>query len=110
MTQLVEKLSGDITSGLKAVSESNRNMISLAKKTDNILESIGTIEVLTELKPTLDNLAKNLEIQKDVLQRLNNNSALSTQQRQKNNATNKAKRPNNLTKSFFGIKGESSEG
>lgn len=110
MTQLVQKLSGDITGGLKAVSESNRNMINLAKKTDNILESIASIEVLADLKATLDNLANSLEIQKDVLQKLGNNTASPTQPLQKNNAANKSKRPNNLTKSFFGIKGENGEG
>lgn len=110
MTQLVERLSGDITGGLKAVSESNRNMISLAKKTDSILESIESIEVLAELKPTLDNLAKSLEIQKEVLQRLGNNTALSTLANQKNKSLNKSNRSTNITKSLFGIKGENGEG
>lgn len=110
MTQLVERLSGDITGGLKAVSESNRNMISLAKKTDSILESIENIEVLAELKPTLDNLAKSLEIQKDVLQRLGNNPASSKLVNQKNKSSGKSNRSNNITKSLFGIKGDNGEG
>ncbi|QUY37615.1 hypothetical protein [Acinetobacter junii] len=110
MTQLVERLSGDITGGLKAVSESNRNMISLAKKTDSILESIENIEVLAELKPTLDNLAKSLEIQKDVLQRLGNTPASSKLVNQKNKSSGKSNRSNNITKSLFGIKGDNGEG
>ena len=110
MTQLVERLSGDITGGLKAVSESNRNMISLAKKTDSIIEFIENSEVLAELKPTLDNLAKSLEIQKDVLQRLGNTPASSKLVNQKNKSSGKSNRSNNITKSLFGIKGDNGEG
>ena len=105
MTGLVNKLSGDITGGLKAVSESNRNMINLAKSTENILESIESIEVLAQLKPTLDNLANSLETQKTV-----NNSKSTFKKWQESKAEAKQKKSNIKTKYLLGIEGDNNEG
>lgn len=85
MTGLVNKLSGDITGGLKAVSESNRNMVSLAKKTDEILHavdhslkgSLNSIESVTTLKPTLENLTVSITENKGYLQTIASNTAMS---------------------------------
>ncbi len=118
MTGLVNKLSGDITGGLKAVSESNRHMINLAKKTEELTnivdgtfkESLQSIESVTTLKPTLENLANSIVIQKEMLQKVANNT-MSPNQQKKNNATNKQKRTNPLnTKGWLlGSKGENNE-
>lgn len=67
MTSLVDKLKGDITGGLKAVSESNRNMISLAKQTEHLavavdesfnkfLSEISGIKDITNLSPQLSTI------------------------------------------------------
>lgn len=48
MTALVDKLSGDIKSGLGAVSESNRNMISLNKRYNSSSEQIEALLVQIE--------------------------------------------------------------
>lgn len=108
MTGLVNKLSGDITGGLKAVSDSNRNMINLAKRTDNILESIQTIESIASLKPVLENLSNSIELQKEVLQKINS-EPLTRSQQKKNNAANKPRRTS-FTSSLLGTKGTSDEG
>ena len=91
MTSLVNKLSGDITGGLKAVSDSNRNMISLSKKTDNILEvfndsfkeSLQSIESVTALKPTLENLTHGIDLQTGLLNQIATNTASNQQKNNK---------------------------
>lgn len=99
MTGLVNKLSGDITGGLKAVSESNRQVISLGKQLSRLTEtvegtfaeSLQSISSVTSLKSTLDNLASSIQLQKEVLQK--NGSNNSQFNRSKNsNGNNKNKK------------------
>ena len=108
MTGLVNKLSDDIKGGLKAVSDSNRNMINLAKRTDNILESMQTLDSIASLKPVLENLANSIELQKEAFQKINSDPASRSQQK-KNNAANKPRRTS-FTSSLLGTKGASDEG
>ncbi|MDH0032109.1 MULTISPECIES: hypothetical protein [unclassified Acinetobacter] len=92
MTGLVNKLSEDITNGLKSVSESNRHMISVAKKAENLTqmvdgtfkESLQSIEAVTTLKPALENLAHGIDSQITLLGKIENNTS-PEQQKKSNN-------------------------
>ena len=93
LTGLVNKLSGDITGGLKAVSESNRNMISLAKKTEGLIdivdntfkESLQSIESVTTLKPVLEDLTYGIDSQISILKQISDNTANAVTRKQKTN-------------------------
>lgn len=63
MTGLVEKLSGDIMSGLNAVSSSNRNMIGLTKKVEDVFSNL---DALSALNNSLKSLDKTLMLRKDI--------------------------------------------
>ncbi|MFW2012216.1 hypothetical protein [Acinetobacter bereziniae] len=118
MTGLVNKLSGDITGGLKAVSESNRQVISLGKQLSRLTEtvegtfaeSLQSISSVTSLKSTLDNLASSIQLQKEVLQK--NGSNNSQFNRSKNsNGNNKNKKVNNsIANRLLGFNGAENEG
>ena len=55
MTNLVNKLSNDIISGLKAISESNRNVISLNKRYNSISEQVEDIvHIMNKLNQTME--------------------------------------------------------
>lgn len=118
MTGLVNKLSGDITGGLKAVSESNRQVIGLGKQLSRLTESVeGTfteslqsISSVTSLKPTLDNLAASIQLQKEVLQKYESNN--SQFNRSKNsNLNNKNKKGNSsIANRLLGFNGAENEG
>lgn len=118
MTGLVNKLSGDITGGLKAVSESNRQVIGLGKQLSRLTETVeGTfaesllsISSVTSLKPTLDNLASSIQLQKEVLQKYESNN--SQFNRSKNsNGNNKNKKINNsIANRLLGFNGAENEG
>lgn len=81
MTGLVNKLSGDITGGLKAVSESNRQVIGLGKQiklsSEDLTQTVGDVfndlsqnlNALNCLKPTR-NLANGIVLQKETLERM----------------------------------------
>lgn len=118
MTGLVNKLSGDITGGLKAVSESNRQVIGLGKQLTRLTEtvegtfaeSLQSISSVTSLKPTLDNLALSIQLQKEVLQKYESNN--SQFNRSKNsNGNNKNKKVNNsIANRLLGFNGAENEG
>ncbi|RZG72453.1 hypothetical protein [Acinetobacter sp. WCHAc060025] len=118
MTGLVNKLSGDITGGLKAVSESNRQVIGLGKQLSRLTEtvegtfaeSLQSISSVTSLKPTLDNLASSIQLQKEVLQKYESNN--SQFNRSKNsNGNNKNKKVNNsIANRLLGFNGAENEG
>lgn len=74
MTELVNKLSGDITSGLKAVSESNRNVISLNKRYNGISDQVEALVKSVELAASQSNSLKPLL--QEISQKLPNNSPL----------------------------------
>lgn len=86
MTGLVNKLSGDITGGLKAVSESNRQVIGLGKQiklsSEELTQTVGNVfndlsqnlDALNELKPTLEKLAHGIILQKENLQKVKSQS------------------------------------
>lgn len=74
MTELVNKLSGDITSGLKAVSESNRNVISLDKRYNGISDQVEALVKSVELAASQSNSLKPLL--QEISQKLPNNSPL----------------------------------
>ncbi|WP_333662429.1 hypothetical protein [Acinetobacter sp.] len=92
MTGLVNKLSGDITGGLKAVSDSNLQMKNVAKKTEELTkivegsfkESLQSIESVTTLKPTLENLVHGIDSQITLLGKIENNTS-PEQQKKSNN-------------------------
>lgn len=63
MVGLVNKLSDDITSGLKAVSTSNRNVITLSRKWEDITDNLGSIDTLND---TLSNLEKALTLKNEM--------------------------------------------
>ena len=91
MTSLVNKLSDDIVGGLKAVSDSNRNMINLANKTQKLTdtvdvtfkESLQSIESVTTLKPTLEKLTHGIDSQIGLLNQIVTNTAKNTPQKNK---------------------------
>jgi hypothetical protein len=93
MTGLVNKLSGDITGGLKAVSDSNRHMINLAKQTTALTEvvdgtfkeSLQSIESVTTLKPTLESLTFGIDSQIAILKQISDNTANPVAKKQKGN-------------------------
>ena len=118
MTGLVNKLSGDITGGLKAVSESNRQVIGLGKQLSRLTEtvevaftdSLQSISSVTSLKPTLDNLASSILLQKETLQKMETNN-FQSHGHKSNNGNNKGKKPNTLiAKNLFGFNGADNEG
>lgn len=122
MTGLVNKLSGDITGGLKAVSESNRQVIGLGKQmkqssqdlTDKVesvfadlLQNLGAI---TDLKPTLENLATGIVLQKETLQKIESQNS-QRHYPKSNSGNNKGKKVNaSIAKSLFGFNGVENEG
>src|SRR5690606_9827896 len=103
MTGLVNKLSGDITGGLKAVSESNRQVIGLGKQLTRLTEtvegvfaeSLQSISSITTLKPTLENLASSIQLQKETVEKMESNQPQSYG-RKNSNINNKGKKDNNL--------------
>ncbi len=118
MTGLVNKLSGDITGGLKAVSESNRQVIGLGKQLTRLTEtvegvfaeSLQSISSITTLKPTLENLASSIQLQKETVEKMESNQPQSYG-RKNSNINNKGKKDNNLiTKKLFGLNGANNEG
>ncbi|MFW1757231.1 hypothetical protein ACNPQK_21680 [Acinetobacter guillouiae] len=84
MTGLVEKLGDNITHGLKSVSESNRYMINVAKKTEELAnlvdttfsESVEKIHSVTTLKPSLDNLVHGINSQIAILTQIETNTSV----------------------------------
>lgn len=113
MTGLVNKLSGDITGGLKAVSESNRQVIALGKQiklsSEELTQIIGNnfsdlsqnLNAIGDLKPTLENLASGIVLQKETLQKLDSQSSQHNISRN-NQANNRGKKANaNITKNLF---------
>lgn len=118
MTGLVNKLSGDITGGLKAVSESNRQVIGLGKQLTRLTEtvegvfaeSLQSISSITILKPTLENLASSIQLQKETVEKMESNQPQSFG-RKNSNINNKSKKDNNLiAKKLFGLNGANNEG
>ena len=83
MTGLVNKLSGDITGGLKAVSTSNREIINLAKQTTALTEvvdgtfkeSLQSIASVTTLQPALENLTFGIDSQITFLKQISENTS-----------------------------------
>ncbi|VXA55498.1 conserved hypothetical protein [Acinetobacter proteolyticus] len=92
MTGLVNKLSGDITGGLKAVSDSNLQMKNVAKKAEELTkivegsfkESLQSIESVTTLKPTLENLIFGIDSQISLLGKIENNTSPDHQKKSNN--------------------------
>ncbi len=122
MTGLVNKLSGDITGGLKAVSESNRQVIGLGKqmkqssqdltdKVESVFADLSqNLGAITDLKPTLENLATGIVLQKETLQKIESQNS-QRQSSKSNSGNNKGKKVNtSITKSLFGFNGVGNEG
>ena len=122
MTGLVNKLSGDITGGLKAVSESNRQVIGLGKqmkqssqdltdKVESVFADLSqNLGAITDLKPTLENLATGIVLQKETLQKRESHNS-QRQSPKSNSGNNKGKKVNtSITKSLFGFNGVGNEG
>ena len=96
MTGLVNKLSGDITGGLKAVSESNRQVIGLGKQiklsSEDLTQTVGNVfndlsqnlDALNCLKPTLENLANGIVLQKETLERMASQNLKQNSSQKKN--------------------------
>ncbi|NNH33991.1 hypothetical protein HLH12_00110 [Acinetobacter sp. NIPH 2377] len=96
MTGLVNKLSGDITGGLKAVSESNRQVIGLGKQiklsSEDLTQTVGNVfndlsqnlNALNCLKPTLENLANGIVLQKETLERMESQNLKQNSSQKKN--------------------------
>ena len=96
MTGLVNKLSGDITGGLKAVSESNRQVIGLGKQiklsSEDLTQTVGNVfndlsqnlDALNGLKPTLENLANGIVLQKETLERMESQNLKQNSSQKKN--------------------------
>jgi hypothetical protein len=121
MTGLVNKLSGDITGGLKAVSESNRQVIGLGKQiklsSEELTQTVSDVfndlsqnlHAINDLKPTLDNLANGIVLQKDVLEKIEFQS--SQQYLSENSQTNHdGKKEKSAIANFLGLKGAGNEG
>ncbi|OOF41470.1 hypothetical protein BKK49_04850 [Rodentibacter rarus] len=70
MTQLVEQLGENITSGLKAISESNRNVISLNKRYNSSSEQIETL--VEAVKKTSKSNQSLKPLLSDILQKIPN--------------------------------------
>ena len=122
MTGLVNKLSGDITGGLKAVSESNRQVIGLGKqmkqssqdltdKVESVFADLSqNLGAITDLKPTLENLATGIVLQKETLQKIESQNSQRDYPKS-NSGNNKGKKANaSITKSLFGFNGVENEG
>lgn len=118
MTGLVNRLSGDITKGLTGVSESNRQVIGLGKQLTRLTEtvegvfaeSLQSISSITTLKPTLENLASSIQLQKETVEKMESNQPQSYG-RKNSNINNKGKKDNNLiAKKLFGLNGANNEG
>lgn len=122
MTGLVNNLSGDIKGSLKSVAESNRQVIHFGKKveasseklTDAVEKSFSdlsqNLSAIHELKPTLENLASGIVLQKETLQRL---EAQNSQRNfsKNNQIRNKGKKGNtSIAKNLFGLNGANNEG
>lgn len=75
MTDLVDKLKGDITSGLNAVSESNRSMISLGKKYGGFSEQVQ--EVVGHMTDISDEIKGNTVNIKALFNMLNDSKSSS---------------------------------
>jgi hypothetical protein len=96
MTGLVNKLSGDITGGLKAVSESNRQVIGLGKQiklsSEDLTQTVGNVfndlsqnlDALNCLKPALENLANGIVLQKETLERMESQNLKQNSSQKKN--------------------------
>lgn len=82
MTGLVNKLSIDITGGLKAVSESNRQVIGLGKQikqsSEDLTQTVGNVfnnlsdnlNIISDLRPTLESLSQGVMLQRETLNNL----------------------------------------
>ncbi|TCB72929.1 hypothetical protein [Acinetobacter sp. ANC 4177] len=114
MTGLVNKLSGDITGGLKAVSESNRQVIGLGKQiklsseeltttVENVFNELSqNLNAINDLKPTLDNLANEILSQNETLRKIESQSAQRYSSRNDNMNDNRGKKANaNIAKNLF---------
>lgn len=81
MTNLVDKLSNDITSGLKAISESNRNVISLNKRYNGVSEQVE--HIVSQMNEHNQTMLQSIETSRSLLstiqQSLANTEHLSQQ-------------------------------
>ena len=123
MTGLVNKLSGDITGGLKAVSESNRQVIGLGKQiklsSEDLTQTVGNVfndlsqnlNAINDLKPTLENLANGIVLQKETLQKIESQNSQRNFAKNTHTNNNKGKKPNSsIAKNLFGFNGVENEG
>lgn len=123
MTGLVNKLSGDITGGLKAVSESNRQVIGLGKQiklsSEDLTQMVGNVfndlsqnlNAINDLKPTLENLANGIVLQKETLQKIESQNSQHNFAKNTHTNNNKGKKPNSsIAKNLFGFNGVENEG
>ncbi len=122
MTGLVNNLSGDIKGSLKSVSESNRQVIHFGKKMEDSSQKLTTtvervftdlsqnLGAITDLKPTLENLATGIVLQKETLQKIESQNS-QRHYPKSNSGNNKGKKVNaSITKSLFGFNGVENEG
>jgi len=113
MTGLVNNLSGDIKGSLKSVAESNRQVIHFGKKveasseklTDAVEKSFSdlsqNLSAIHELKPTLENLANGIVLQKETLQKIESQNSHRNFSKN-NNVSSKGKKANvNIAKNLF---------
>lgn len=123
MTGLVNKLSGDITGGLKAVSESNRQVIGLGKQiklsSEDLTQTVGNVfndlsqnlNAINDLKPTLENLASGIVLQKETLQKIESQNSQRNFAKNSHTNNNKGKKANSsIAKNLFGFNGVENEG
>lgn len=122
MTGLVNKLSGDITGGLKAVSNSNLQVVSLGKQiklsSEDLTKTVGNIfndlsqnlDALSYLKPTLENLANGIVLQKETLERIESNNFQSHRPKNNNRNSKDKKVNNSIANRLLGLNGANNEG
>lgn len=122
MTGLVNKLSGDITGGLKAVSNSNLQVVSLGKQiklsSEDLTKTLGNIfndlsqnlDALSYLKPTLENLANVIVLQKETLERMESNNFQSDRPKNNNRNSKDKKVNNSIANRLLGLNGANNEG
>lgn len=116
MTGLVNKLSGDITGGLKAVSESNRQVIGLGKQiklsSEDLTQTVGNVfndlsqnlDALNGLKPTLENLANGIVLQKETLERMESQNLKQNSSQKKNEKIKSANVNSAISQALLGWK------
>ena len=116
MTGLVNKLSGDITGGLKAVSESNRQVIGLGKQiklsSEDLTQTVGNVfndlsqnlDALNCLKPTLENLANGIVLQKETLERMESQNLKQNSSQKKNEKIKSANVNSAISQALLGWK------